>query len=269
MYCEIAKLWHLINKRWTPGGVQHSDANTSSILWEVLCILGPCKSSTHIAQELCWTQVGLNYVLNQILAYIPCWIRTKILCVGTASVIHRQELCQGEWSQSFLVKINKLAKLSRTTNKKKRNKAKIFICPWIMAEYKGGSSEKSFFSSAFSSLGRMSGCPQLHWNRIISLSEMNSPRKQLLIMRLQIGCSPAHPPPRTQDKQLICRTKQVFVLHHRRWLLVSFTTPISCCFLFHAAWPKVNYIIWKRCQSHSYYSTKDVQFSINTSGQIS
>lgn len=269
MHCEIAnQLWHLINRRWTPGGVQHSDANISSILWEVLWVLGPCESSTHRAQELCWTQVGLKYVLNQILAYIPCWIRTKILCVGTASVIQSQELCWGEWSQSFLVKINKLAKLSRTTNKKKRNK--IFICPWTMAEYKGRSSEKSSFSSAFSSLGRMSGCPQLHWNRIISLSEINSPRKQLLIMRLQIGCSPARPPPGTWDVQLkMCRTKQVFVLFHRRWLLVSFTIPISCCFLSHAACPKVNYIIWKRCQSHSFYSTKDVRFSINTSGQIS
>lgn len=211
----------------------------------------------------------LKYVLNQILAYIPCWIRTQILCVGTASVIESR-IMLGRMKSVISSENKQACKAIKDHKQEEEKQGQDFICPWMMAEYKGRSSEKSFFSSAFSSLGRMSGCPQLHWNRIISLSEMNSPRKQLLIMRLQIGCSPARPPPRTWDEQLkMCRTKQVFVLLHRRWLLVSFTIPISCCFLSHAACPKVNYIIWKRCQSHSYYSTKDVRFSINTSGQIS
>lgn len=109
LYCEITEqLWHLINKRWTPGGVWHTDAHTFSILQRVLHTLGHCKSSIQIAWELCWMQVGLKYALNQTLAYIPCWIRIKILCVGTASVLHIQELHQ-EWSEFVISSKNNQA----------------------------------------------------------------------------------------------------------------------------------------------------------------
>lgn len=87
---------------------------------------------------------------------------------------------------------NRLTKLSRATNKEERNKAKIFICPWIVAESKGRHRGKSFFSPLFSLPGWRSVCLQLHSNRIISLAEMNSARKQLLITGLQMGCPPDH-----------------------------------------------------------------------------
>lgn len=93
-------------------------------------------------------------------------------------------VCNFQW-------INRLTKLSRATNKKERNKAKIFICPWIMAEHKGRHRGKSFFPPLSPRLAERV-CLQLHSNRIISLSEMNLPRKQLLITRLQMGCPPDH-----------------------------------------------------------------------------
>lgn len=81
-------------------------------------------------------------------------------------------------------------RFTRATNKEERNKTKIFICPWIVAECKDAEENLSFLP--FSPRLAEWVCLQLHSNRIISLSEINSPRKQLLITSLPIGCPPDH-----------------------------------------------------------------------------
>lgn len=95
----------------------------------------------------------------------------------------------------------KLTKLSRATNKK-RNKARSLSVLESWQSTKEEAAKKSFFFPAFSSLGSIAGCVLLHSNQIISFSEMISPRKRLLIVRLLIGCSTAHPPPSTWGEHL-------------------------------------------------------------------
>lgn len=155
--------------------------------------LGHCNSPKKILWKLCWIQVGLKicFKLNTCLYSLlnqnekpVCWLS---LSFTDARIPPRRM----KWVCVFQQN-NRLTKLSRATNKKERNKAKIFICPWIMAEHKRRHRGKSFFSPLFSLLGWMSVCLQLHLNGIISLSEMNLPRKQLLITRLQMGCPPDH-----------------------------------------------------------------------------
>ena len=143
-----------------------------------------------------------------------------------------------------------------------------------MAECKGrrrGKRKKknSFFSLLFSSLGRMSGCLQLRSNWIISLSEMNSPRKQLLIMRLQIGCAPAHQ--HTEPGMSIWKCaglNECLFLHHRRQVSVNFHYAGSLLLPFSHCLPQGKlYNLKIMSATFLLLHRRHARFRINTSGQ--
>lgn len=148
-------------------------------------------------------------------------------------------------------------------HKQEEKQGKIFICPWIMAEYKGRSSKKVFlFPCLFLAwqYSWLSAAP-FKSDYLIFRNDFTKETAAYREAAHRMFHSPSTP------KYLgwalrMSRTKPLFVLHHKRGLLISFTIPIPCCFLSHAACPEVNSTIWRLHQSHSYYSTMWVSLLI-------
>lgn len=157
---------------------------------------------------------------------------------------------------------NRLTKLSRATNKTERNKAKIFICPWIMAEHEGRHRGKSFFSLLFSFLAWLNECVSAAPFKSDYLTFRNEFAKETAAYHEAAnGMSPRPLAPRTWDEHSeMCRAKGMFVLPHRRQVLVSFHYASSLLLSFSHCLPqgKPHHLKIMR-ELHSYYSTKNMR----------
>lgn len=229
----------------------------SSGYTEVLRALEHCEPSLQL--EICFKIKDWLTVLVE-LESKPCmWARPRLY--GFKNYTRENEV--GLW---FPAKTTKFTKLLRATNKKERNNAKIFICPWIMIECKGRSRKKrnppfpTFFFLPW----------QTEWASAAPfksdyLTFRNEFAKETAAYHEAANrMHPSPPAPSPSDEQLeACRTKWTFVLHRRRRGSLSFHSAGSPLLPFsHIACPKVNDVIWKLCQSHSYYSTKDMWGSL-------
>lgn len=154
-----------------------------------------------------------------------------------------QELHQGEWSESDFQQNNRLTKLSRAANKE-RNKAKIFTCPWIMAERKGR--HRKIFLFPPSLLAWLNDCVSAAPFKSDYLTFRNEFTKETSAYHEAANGMPPRPPaPRSWHEQLeVCRAKGIFALHHTRQVLIGFHYT-SSLLLSHTACSKVNDIIWK------------------------
>lgn len=208
--------------------------------------------------------MGLKYALKQTLAYIPCWIRIKILCVGTVSVLQIQELCQGERSEfAISSKNNQAYRAIKGPKQEGEKQGQDFYLSLNRGRVQKKQQRRVFLFSPFFLAWQNEWVPAAPFKSDYLTFRNEFAKETAAYHEAANRMCPSPPASRTWDEQSkICRTKWTFVLHLRKRILISFTVLVPCCSLSHTACPKVNYIIWKLCQSHSYYSTKDMWGSL-------
>lgn len=214
--------------------------------------------------------MALKYALHQTLAYIPCWIRIKILCVGTTSVLQIQELHQGEWSEFVISsKNNQAYKAIKGHEQEGEKQDQDFYLSLNHGRVQRKKQRKIFLFSLFFLVWQnewMSAAPF----KSDYLTFRNGFTKETAAYHETANrMRPSPPAPRTWEEQLkMCRTKRTYVLHHRRQVLISFHYASSPLLPFAHCLPQGKlYNLKIMSVTFLLLHKRHVRFPINISGQ--
>lgn len=186
----------------------------------------------------------------------------KILCVGTVPALQMQELHQGEWSESVISsRITDLQSYQGPQTRRRETRPRFLSVLESWQSTKEDTEENlSFPPFSPSWLGWMSVSAAPFKSDYLTFRNELA-KETAAYHEAANGMSPRPLAPRTWDEHSeMCRAKGMFVLPHRRQVLVSFHYASSLLLSFSHCLPQGkphNLKIMR--ELHSYYSTKNMR----------